>query len=75
MVMTLLIATVLDNVTGTRIKIMSGPAHKSMEQGEEADITVAAEDEHGGCCSGIDPNKALERLTDSIVKFIFYLHG
>lgn len=63
--------TVLDNVTGTRIKIMSSPAHKSMEQREEADIAVAAEDEHGSCCSGIDPNtlKALERITNSIVKF------
>lgn len=59
--------TVLDNVTGTRIKIMSSPAHKSMEQMEEADIMVVAK--AGGCCSGIDPSKALERITDSIVKF------
>lgn len=63
--------TVLGNMTATTIKIMSSPAHKRMEQREEADIAVAAEDEHGGCCSGIDPNtlKALERITDSIVKF------
>lgn len=54
---------VLDNVTKTW-KIMSSPAHESMEQGDEGDIVVAAEDEHGGCCSGIDPNKALERITD-----------
>lgn len=52
-------------------KDYESPAHKSMGQREEADIAVVAEDEHGSCCSGIDPNtlKVLERITDSIVKF------